>query len=135
MPDVFALLPEDKAKGVTRYRAFVGSGLAFDPDSLLTIYWRSFPDGLSFTIMVAEGEPVPWTKPEEFVFSEKRAPWDVIMKAPLPKLGGVLKDRFAVLRVDGYVEFLPRTFDEKTFRAALGRMDGVRFDWSDFWKK
>jgi hypothetical protein len=81
---------------------------------------RSFPDGTSLTIGVVEaGEAVPWTKPDEL-------PYDP--KAPLPKLGGLFKDGFHALMMDGNVLFLTRQIDEKTLRDLITANDGTPID-------
>jgi prepilin-type processing-associated H-X9-DG protein len=76
----------------------------------------SFPDGTSLTLWVVEaGDAVPWTKPVDLPYDPKQ---------PLPKLGGLFKEGYNILFVDGSVRFAPRDFDEKTLRLLITRADG-----------
>lgn len=56
----------------THYKVFVGGGAAFDP--ILGKKFAQITDGLSNTVLVvAAGEAVPWTKPDDFEFDPKKA--------------------------------------------------------------
>jgi hypothetical protein len=80
----------------------------------------SFPDGTSNTLWVVEaGEAVPWTKPEELVYDENR---------PLPKLGGMFREGFHALMVDGSVTFVSSRYDERTLRNFITANDGQVVD-------
>jgi len=75
------------------------------------------PDGTSTTILLIEaGESVPWTKPADLVFDEKK---------PLPKLGGMFPDGFHFARADGSAGFCPRRFNEAVMRLMIMRNDGM----------
>jgi uncharacterized protein DUF1559 len=77
---------------------------------------NSFPDGTANTIWVVEaGEAVPWTKPDELVYDEKK---------PLPQLGGLFQGSFNALLVDASVIFVRRPFDERTLRDMITANDG-----------
>jgi hypothetical protein len=84
----------------------------------------SFPGGTSNTIWVVEaGNAVPWTKPVDLPYDPGK---------PLPKLGGMFKDGFSALFVDGSARFLPRDGDEKALRQwitrAVGQPQGQYFE-------
>jgi type II secretory pathway pseudopilin PulG len=55
----------------THYKVFTGNGAAFD--TLLGRKFAQITDGLSNTVMVvAAGEAVPWSKPDDFEFDPKK---------------------------------------------------------------
>ena len=73
----------------TFFRVFVGKGAAFESGQRLR-FPEDFSDGTSKTILVVDAaEPVPWTKPDELVYSPDQ---------PLPKVGGLYPDVFYVAR-------------------------------------
>src|SRR5262249_10240607 len=90
---------------------------------------EDFPDGVSNTFLIVDaGCPVPWTKPEDLVYSADE---------PLPPLGGVVTGRskfkgsgtirskgFYAALADGSVLFVPDTTSEATIRAAITRNGG-----------
>jgi hypothetical protein len=119
MPPIYAPLGvKTKEPNTTFYQAFVGPGAAFEGQRKLRLL--DFLDGTSNTIMIAEAaEPVPWTKPADLAFDEKK---------PVPKLGGMSPDGFNVLFGDGYVRFLKKKTDEKTLRALITRAGGEVID-------
>ncbi len=92
--------------GLTRYRAFVGPGTAFEvrSDGAEGLKLRDFPDGLVNTVLVVESrEPVIWTKPEELPFDPKK---------PLPKLGWFSAGAHAVMGDGSVATFLPTAPDD-----------------------
>jgi RNA polymerase sigma factor (sigma-70 family) len=110
MPEVYAA-PRGKAKGTheTVYRVLTGTGTIFPGPKASRI--ADITDGTSNTILIAEAaEAVPWTKPAEL-------PYDPMK--PLPKLGGMFKERFHVTFADGSVHFLKHTINEATLRALI----------------
>lgn len=143
MPKVYALLPEEKEKGLTRYRIFVGEGLVFQPNASHARPIQA--DGAKNTIMVVEAaEAVPWTKPEELFleldkvdlppakFKERmEAIQQALAKARLPKLGGAYRGGFHVVNFAAEVIFIRDDFDEALLRLAIHPEDGKRFDWKD----
>lgn len=113
---------------MTFYQAFAGPGAAFEIrlnekspfGAWGTSIPRDFPDGTSNTIAIAEAaEPVPWTKPAELIYDEKK---------PLPKLGGLFKGGFHAAFMDGSVRFLTN-IDERTLRALITRAGGEFIDY------
>jgi hypothetical protein len=130
MPAIFAPTirgKPDKA-GHTYYQVFTG------PDTPFNIITRegsprlgprlaNFTDGTSNTILVVEAEkPVPWTKPEDIVYDPKK---------PLPKLGGLFKDRLHVVMGDGAVRVIGRKVKEAALRAIITPSGGEIIDWKD----
>jgi hypothetical protein len=80
MPEVFAPpsqgIQEQADPYTTIYQVFVGPGAAFEGRTGMR---RDFPDGASNTILiVTASRAVPWTKPEELVYTPDQ---------PLPPLG------------------------------------------------
>ena len=125
MPKVYLSLNAPlTVPGVTYYKVFVGGGAAFDPDPKKVRHFELFTDGVSNTVLVAEGgEPVPWTKPDDFAFDPK---------GPLPDLSRAGRRVISVLMADGSV----RTVDldrvsEKTLKLVIQAADGqvIPGDW------
>jgi hypothetical protein len=127
------LSPEarDDAPGLTRYQVFVGPGTAFERDGLT---WGDFPDGLSNTLLVvAAGDPVPWTKPEDLAYDPGK---------PLPPLGHLFsrpavkvlcypvttEQGFLGCFADGSVRFLRGDAGEGAVRALITRNGGEKVD-------
>lgn len=124
------MCPDDP--GLTRYQLFVGPGTAFERDGLTL---EDIPDGLAETILVVEaGEPVPWSKPVDLVYSPDDA---------LPPLGGVFskpikwldyeikrKPGFVAAFADGSTRFIGHDVDEKVIRSLITRNGGETVDWS-----
>ncbi|MBI3412166.1 MAG: hypothetical protein HY040_27870 [Planctomycetes bacterium] len=85
---------------------------------------KSFPDGTSNTILIAEaGEPVPWSKPSDLMYNPN---------GPLPKLGALTPNIFAVALGDASVRTIDhRVTSEKTIRLAINPNDGIPLgsDW------
>jgi hypothetical protein len=114
MPKVFAPVTGKHEPGTTFYQVFVGKGTAFE--GIRGLRLLDITDGTSNTAMIIEGgETVPWTKPADLVFDAKM---------PLPKLGGLFKDRIHVALVDGSVTALRPDFNERQMRFFIGRNDG-----------
>jgi RNA polymerase sigma factor (sigma-70 family) len=77
---------------------------------------QEITDGTSNTIMVVEAaEAVPWTKPDDLPYSGNR---------PLPRLGGSMRDGFAVLFADGRVRMLKHGVDERIIRNLITASGG-----------
>jgi RNA polymerase sigma factor (sigma-70 family) len=91
----------------TFYRAITGTGTAFTLPTGARL--QDVTRGNANPILVAEaGQAVPWTKPDELPYSPNQ---------PLPRLGGLFKDGFHVLRADGSVRFLKKKdLNEKRLR-------------------
>jgi prepilin-type processing-associated H-X9-DG protein len=97
MPKFYADPRADAPPGMTYYKVFTGKDAMFD----LTDKGRkidSITDGTSNTIMVvAGGDPVPWTKPEDIEFDPTKN---------LPDLGKAFGGGINVAMADGSVRFL-----------------------------
>lgn len=96
----------------------------FESSSSFSSIPRSFPDGTSNTIMVAEAAVgIPWSKPGDLDFDPEQ---------PLPKLGGLFLTGFNVGMADGSVRFIdPSRVSEHTIRLAIMANDGqpLPMDW------
>jgi hypothetical protein len=130
MPDVYfsPLDPEeDRKAGVTRYQVFVAAGQEQGPRPAFINMPRpeldpfhslpgprlvDFTDGISNTILVAAGaKAVPWTKPEELVYSNR---------GPLPALARHSGARTSVLLADMSVRAIDLDqISEQTLRNAI----------------
>ena len=76
----------------------------------------SITDGTSNTILIAEGgDPVIWTKPDDFVFDPAK---------PLPNVWLPGKPGINVTLADGSVQYLPRTTSEKGLKSGILMDDG-----------
>lgn len=105
-------VPSDQPNEDCGYFLLVGPGTAFDP-SQPPPRIRDIIDGTSKTLSIVEARrPIAWTKPEDVEFDPQ---------GPLPKLGGFFEGGYDAGYLDGHVEFLPETLDEKTFRALVSR--------------
>jgi Protein of unknown function (DUF1559) len=79
--------------GHTFFQCFKGPRAAFRPGKPRTWAGYDFPDGMSNTLVIAEGgEAVPWTKPADLDFDPDK---------PLPALGGAFEDYINVALADG----------------------------------
>jgi hypothetical protein len=114
MPKVYLApnAPPTREPGMTYYQVFVGGGAPWERSSKQPSIPRTFVDGTSNTIMVAEaGEPVIWTKPDDLAYDPQK---------PLPKLGNIWNRLgFMVAMADGSVRLVAPTVTEKTLRAAI----------------
>src|SRR5262249_43486839 len=139
MPKVY--LPPD-VRGLTVqpyhtfYQVFVGKGTPFEIKKGPRIP-ADFPDGMSNTILIAEGgDAVPWTKPADI---------DYDPDGPLPPLGGALTEAFIfsemktrrAMCVVGLADGSSRPIDlrgvsEHSIGAAITRNGGEELDesWS-----
>jgi len=132
MPQVYAPTVRGRppVENATYYQVFAGTGTMFDPKQAqnngpLTLGTRivGVTDGTSNTAMVVEaGYPVPWTKPEDVPYDEKKA---------LPVLGGLFKQGFHVLMGDGSVRFVGRRANPDALRALITASGGEVIDWND----
>ncbi|HET6573121.1 MAG TPA: sigma-70 family RNA polymerase sigma factor [Fimbriiglobus sp.] len=99
----------------TYFQGFAGPAAGFQAGQKLAL--QDFADGTSNTIMLAEaGPPVPWTKPTDRPYDPKK---------PLPAMDGPYSDRFITVFWDGAVRDLRWNLNEKTYRALIGRADGI----------
>jgi RNA polymerase sigma factor (sigma-70 family) len=116
MPKVYApVRGKGKAPHTTFYQVFTGNKTIFEGTRGSRIV--DISDGTSNTILLIEaGESVPWTKPLDLVFDEKK---------PLPELGGMFPDGFYFARADGSAGFCPRKFNEAVMRLMIMRNDGM----------
>jgi Protein of unknown function (DUF1559) len=135
--------------GTTRCKVFVGPGTPFEGAGTTLsnacekpgITLASFTDGAGFTLLVIEaGDPVPWTKPEDFAYGPA---------IPLPQLGepwhkpvyfgqnlrnGLEIGRrpfYSACFADGAHRFLRASISEPTLRALITRNGGERVDLSE----
>ena len=132
MPKVYAPVHgKTKQPYSTYYQVFVGQGAPFQmvPGRGLPIAsWMggprlpaSFPDGTSQTFLVVEaGEAVPWTKPNDIPFDEKK---------PVPPLGGDFGFGFHAALADGSVLFIKKDIDDKLLKLLIMPADGNPIDW------
>ncbi len=127
MPTVYLSpkAPPGKEPGRTHYQVFVGGGAAWDRGDQHPAIPRTFVDGTSNTILLAEAaEAVVWTKPDDLPFDPNK---------PLPKLGLSPDRPFLVAMADGSVRAVKRTVTDKTLRAAITTAGGeiLDRDWND----
>jgi hypothetical protein len=109
--------------GKTTYQIFVGGGAAWERGPKQPSFPKSFADGTSNTILIAEAaEPVVWTKPDDLAYDPSQ---------PLPKLGADPTVGPAVAMADGSVRIIPAKVTEKTLRAAITAAGGETLgpDW------
>jgi hypothetical protein len=119
MPRVFAPPAGVAAEpGTTYYQVFVGEHAAFEKHRALGV--QDFPDGLSYTLLIAEaGSAVPWTKPEDLPYAADD---------PLPRLGGLFRDVFNVAFADGTARSLSKDAPPELLRRAITRDGGEALD-------
>lgn len=98
--------PEDQAKGLTYYRAFVGPGsILGDGASLGAI---SSADMTSNTLLFVEaGDSVPWTKPDDPGFNENGP------------FGGPNRTSFVGAYADGHVAIIPQKTPSSLIKALI----------------
>jgi serine/threonine protein kinase len=123
-PEVYAS-PTETVGEETYYQLVSGRGTAFDlerrrGERIIGASQRDITDGVRQTLMLVEGgEPVPWTKPDDFLVSADK---------PLPKLGGIFLEGFHAAAFDGSVRFILHGHSEAKLRAAFSISDGQSFD-------
>jgi hypothetical protein len=113
MPKTFQIpnAPPTREPGMTHFQVFVGGGAAWERGTKPPGMPRTFVDGTSNTIVIAEAaEPVIWTKPDDLTYDPQR---------PLPKLGINPALGFLVAMGDGSVRRISPQITEKTLRAAI----------------
>jgi RNA polymerase sigma factor (sigma-70 family) len=110
MPAVFSPTPgKGKETHDTVYQVFTGKGTIFPSPKASKI--SDITDGTSNTILMIEAaNAVPWTKPADLTFDPK---------APLPKLGGVVKQGFSTAYADGSAHFLKHSIKEETLKKLI----------------
>jgi hypothetical protein len=130
MPKVYApVRGKTKQPYSTYYQVFVGPAAPFQmvPGNGQR-FWvggprlpASFPDGTSNTFLIVEaGEAVPWTKPDDIAFDEKK---------PVPPLGGDFGYGFHAAMADGSVLFIRKNIDDKLLKLLIMPADGIPIDW------
>jgi hypothetical protein len=124
MPAVFASpRVKVKAAGHTVYQGFAGPGALFEPGKRMT-FPASIPDGTSNTILAVESSvAVPWTKPVDLPFDEKK---------DLPELGKGYGSKPLAALCDGSVRTLDMTnLTATTLKSAItvGGGEVLGADW------
>jgi hypothetical protein len=112
MPDVFSSpRVAVKKKGYTVYQGFAGAGALFEPGKKLR-FPASIPDGTSNTIMAVESSmAVPWSKPADLPFDEKK---------DLPDIGKAYGAKPLAVLCDGSVRTLNlKKIKPETLKAAI----------------
>ena len=112
----------------TFYQVFVGPGAPFQvrgdgnpPFGARGLTLPQFADGTSNTLLVVEsGEAVPWTKPDDIPFDEKK---------PVPPLGGDFGVGFHAALADGSVLFIKKDIDQQLLKYLIMPNDGNPIDW------
>ncbi len=115
MPKFFAS-GQPAGSGLTCYKVFAGGGAAFDPVKGRRL--SDFTDGASNTLLIVQaGDPVPWTKPEDFEYDPAK---------PLPDLALPGKPAtIPVVMADGAARRVSlKGVSEKTWRAAVSASGG-----------
>jgi prepilin-type processing-associated H-X9-DG protein len=114
MPKLYEIPGSNAPKGQTYYRVF---NQLNDVNQITQI-----TDGTSNTLMIVEaGDPVIWTKPDDFPATEKK----------LPKLGGHFKGGFNAAWCDGSVRFIKDTVNKLQLYYAITPNGGevIGNDW------
>jgi hypothetical protein len=119
MPKVFAP-PRGASREhyTTYYQVFHGNGAAFEGTRGVSL--QDFPDGRANTLLVVEaGDPVPWTRPQDFTFSPDQ---------PLPRLKGPFTTKsfpFVLAAfADGSFHTIPSNGSDTLLRALITRNGG-----------
>ena len=115
MPPTYAVPAAPAKPGQTHYRVFVEGGAGFEWCKGLGI--AQYQDGTSNTIAIVEAaQGVPWTKPDELVYGEKK---------PLPKFGNFYGNgTFNAALFDGSVRAFRANTRESILRAYITRAGG-----------
>ncbi len=129
MPKTYApIRGKTKQPYSTYYQVFVGPGAPFQIapgggpfGAMGPRFPAAFPDGTSNTFLVVEaGEAVPWTKPDDIPFDEKK---------PVPPLGGDFGFGFHAALADGSVLFIKKNIDDQLLKFLIMPADGNPIDW------
>lgn len=119
MPRLFVSpqAPPTRDPGMTYYQVFVGGGAPWENSAKPPGIPRTFVDGTSNTILIAEaGDPVIWTKPADMIYDPQK---------PLPRLGNLWQPRgFNVAFADGSVRFITPKVTEANLRGAITAAGG-----------
>lgn len=113
MPDVY-LNPrfqttEDRVKGLTYYRGFVGEKTVLGGPAPVSLGQLMSAAGSANTLVVVEaGEPTPWTKPEDATLFNEKSPF-----------GGPQGLDYQALYADGHVTPIPAATDRKLIGALI----------------
>jgi hypothetical protein len=98
----------------THYQVFVGKGAAFEGPKGVSL--KDVSDGLEQTMLIVEAAvAVPWTKPEDISFTPD---------GPLPRVGGLFKNRFHAAFADGCEHSISKKVSDQTLRAFITRNAG-----------
>jgi hypothetical protein len=124
MPKLYAPVRGKAKEGETFYQVFTGEKTVFDGKRKTLV---SMTDGTSNTGMVFEaGEAVPWTKPADLAFDEKK---------DLPKLGGMFDGMFHVCLADGSVKPIRKDADATQLKYLVMPADGNVVDFKKLEQK
>jgi hypothetical protein len=127
MPDVYApVVGRFRTLHSTFYQTIVGPGTLFGGEEGANVQDSTFI--VSPTLMVVEGGgPVPWTKPEDVVYTPGQ----------VPDFGGQFTDGTYACFADGSARFLSRNIAPETIYAliAKGKDQMVGFEQLGPWKR
>jgi hypothetical protein len=114
MPKVYVSADRPtKQPFTTYYQVLTGKGTVFEGPKGVQI--QKITDGTSNTILIVEaGEEVPWTKPADLAYDEKK---------PLPRFAD-LNGAFWAAFCDGSVRRIKTKTDEQTLRNLITKDDG-----------
>ncbi len=120
MPVLYAPVGGDaKEPHSTFYQVFVGKDTVFEGGAV-KVRISAITDGSSRTATIVEaGEAVPWTKPADLAYDEKK---------PLPTLGGMFVGGFHMAMADGSVLQINEKFDEMMMRRVITKSDDKEVD-------
>lgn len=123
MPKVYADPRAPAEPGETYYKAFVGEAAGLDWVKARQL--TEIKDGTANTFLAAAaGEPVIWTKPDDFEFDPK---------GKLPDLNKPFAQTLVVL-FNGRVRTLSPTASEKALKASIGRDEGEVVDFNRLYR-
>ena len=119
MPYIYATQKDDRKKGLSSFKVFAGKNTPFEMETSsegLRSKWSieslsKSPRGLSNIILCIEaGDPVIWTKPED---------WDYDPEQPLPDMKPIFPGYFTAALGDGRTTSIRKGFKESTMRASI----------------
>jgi hypothetical protein len=135
MPAVFAAPAIKSAEGHTHYQAVVGKGAGWElvPDPKARLGAKGFPlfggafaDGNASTLALVEAtDAVPWTKPADLVYEAGK---------PLPKIGGLYKDRVNLMMFDLRPMTVRLPISDNDLKAIITRAGGEPLG-ASFWER